>query len=68
MGGGRRFLFPKWVWTPYGGWWADPPKWKRDTAIAFATINTIIYFVYQWSDKHMVSFLSVFLILKSKLL
>jgi hypothetical protein len=58
MGGGRRFHFPKWVWTPYGGWWADPPKWKRDTAIALVAINTTMYFVFQWSEKNMVSFMS----------
>ena len=22
------------VWTPYGGWWATPAAWKRNTAIA----------------------------------
>jgi hypothetical protein len=22
------------VWAPSGGWWCNPPHWKRDTAIA----------------------------------
>ncbi|KAJ3315052.1 hypothetical protein HDV04_004852 [Boothiomyces sp. JEL0838] len=24
MGGGAKFPAPKWVWTPYGGWWPTP--------------------------------------------
>nr|KAJ3422853.1 hypothetical protein HK105_005937 [Polyrhizophydium stewartii] len=23
-GGGAHFPYPKWVWTPYGGWWTNP--------------------------------------------
>jgi hypothetical protein len=33
MGGGRQFLYPKWVWSPAGGWWANPTHWKRNTII-----------------------------------
>ncbi len=55
MGGGKRFLFPQWVWTPYGGWWADPPQWKRNTALAFLAINTAIFFVFRYSEAKMVN-------------
>ena len=23
------------VWSPAGGWWADPKHWRRNTAFAF---------------------------------
>ncbi|CAM9193791.1 unnamed protein product [Pylaiella littoralis] len=39
MGGGRHFHFPKHVWSPSGGWWANPPNWKRNTGFAFVGIG-----------------------------
>jgi hypothetical protein len=33
MGGGRKFAYPKWVWSPSGGWWPTPANWKRNSAI-----------------------------------
>ncbi|CAN0542460.1 unnamed protein product, partial [Scytosiphon promiscuus] len=39
MGGGRHFHFPKHVWSPAGGWWANPPNWKRNTGFAFVGIS-----------------------------
>ena len=39
MGGGRHFHFPKHVWSPAGGWWANPPNWKRNTGFAFVGIG-----------------------------
>eukprot|EP00898_Chlorokybus_atmophyticus_P004246 jgi/Chlat1/4822/Chrsp31S04801 len=39
MGGGGRFAYPKEIWSPAGGWWADPKYWRRNTA--FATIALI---------------------------
>jgi len=32
--GAANFPYPKWVWTPAGGWWCNPPNWKRNTMIA----------------------------------
>lgn len=26
--------YPKFVWTPCGGWYCDPPNWKRNTTFA----------------------------------
>lgn len=39
MGGGRHFHFPKHVWSPSGGWWANPTHWKRNTGFAFVGIG-----------------------------
>lgn len=33
MGGGRKFMYPHWVWSPAGGWWPSPAAWKRNTAM-----------------------------------
>lgn len=43
MGGGGTFPYPRWVWTPYGGWWAHDVNWKKSTlkaaaGIVFATL------------------------------
>jgi len=39
-GGGRRYVFPKTVWTPAGGWWnMTPPQWERNLALAFAALT-----------------------------
>lgn len=27
------FPYPKWVWSPTGGWWPHPAAWRRNTAI-----------------------------------
>ena len=26
------------VWSPAGGWWADPKHWRRNTALAFGCV------------------------------
>ena len=31
MGGGGKFPYPKWVFSPAGGWWHNPRRWRRNT-------------------------------------
>ncbi|PFX32151.1 hypothetical protein AWC38_SpisGene2972 [Stylophora pistillata] len=38
MGGVKKFDYPKYVWSPTGGWWCNPRNWKRNTAICFAVV------------------------------
>ena len=26
--------YPKFVWSPTGGWYCNPPNWKRNTGLA----------------------------------
>ncbi|KAE9573134.1 hypothetical protein CGCF415_v011659 [Colletotrichum fructicola] len=33
MGGGPKVPYPKHVWSPAGGWYAQPANWKLNTAI-----------------------------------
>lgn len=37
-GGAKRFEYPKYVWSPSGGWWCEPRNWRRNTAIGFGII------------------------------
>ncbi|KAF2479782.1 hypothetical protein BDY17DRAFT_304636 [Neohortaea acidophila] len=36
--GGPKIPYPKHVWSPAGGWYAQPANWKANTAIMGAVI------------------------------
>ncbi|KAH8751943.1 hypothetical protein F5883DRAFT_205933 [Diaporthe sp. PMI_573] len=38
MGGGPRVPYPKHVWSPAGGWYAQPSNWKVNTVVFGAVI------------------------------
>lgn len=60
MGGGNKFHYPKWVWTPTGGWWANPRNWRRNTfATAFCLVAFCQFVVIPWSDAHTVGTFSL---------
>jgi len=48
MGGGGWFYVPK-VWTPYGGWWVNPPQWKRNTGMAGLGIAVVMMGLFKVS-------------------
>jgi hypothetical protein len=50
MGGGRQFDYPKWVWSPAGGWWANPTHWKRNTAVYGAFVVLVASYTYLYSE------------------
>ncbi|KAK2066827.1 hypothetical protein P8C59_000611 [Phyllachora maydis] len=33
MGGFKKIPYPKHVWSPAGGWYAQPSNWKSNTAV-----------------------------------
>jgi len=33
--------YPKDVWSPSGGWYADPRGWRKNTAMAFGVVALI---------------------------
>jgi len=46
MGGsGPHPKYPK-VWTPTGGWYVDPPNWKRNTGIAFVALFACVTYTF----------------------
>ncbi|KAG5176408.1 hypothetical protein JKP88DRAFT_322411 [Tribonema minus] len=49
MGGGRKFHYPKYVWSPAGGWWNQPTAWQRNTAVAFGAIALLNLAVFNLS-------------------
>ena len=55
--GGRRYLFPKDVWTPSGGWWNnEPPHWERNTGIAAVAVLITAGFAFSFSAEREVCF------------
>ncbi|KAJ4165320.1 hypothetical protein LMH87_006956 [Akanthomyces muscarius] len=42
MGGGGKVPYPKHVWSPAGGWYAQPANWRGNTLIAGAVIFGIV--------------------------
>ena len=55
MGGGHHFHYPKWVWSPAGGWWGKPKQWKRDTVIFYLVSGAMLYGLYNWTEANTVS-------------
>ncbi|KAK1759349.1 hypothetical protein QBC47DRAFT_398160 [Echria macrotheca] len=49
MGGGPKVPYPKHVWSPAGGWYAQPSNWKPNTAIAGLVIFGITAAVWKLS-------------------
>ncbi|KAL0078083.1 hypothetical protein J3Q64DRAFT_1293866 [Phycomyces blakesleeanus] len=47
MGAVSRYPYPKQVWSPAGGWWAQPKTWKSNTAIA--ALGMIVTLGAVWS-------------------
>jgi len=44
-GGGAHPPTPK-VWSPAGGWYVNPPNWKRNTGIAFLFMFSTMAYVF----------------------
>ena len=50
--GAVNFPYPKWVWTPTGGYWCNPPNWKRNTALAGVIWTGIVAITFNWSSNN----------------
>ncbi|KAL1607983.1 hypothetical protein SLS60_002922 [Paraconiothyrium brasiliense] len=42
MGGGGKIPYPKHVWSPAGGWYAQPANWKANTFVMGAVLASIV--------------------------
>ncbi|KAI9167223.1 RING finger protein [Paramyrothecium foliicola] len=49
MGGGGKVPYPKHVWSPAGGWYAQPANWRGNTIIAGAVIFGIAAVTWKFS-------------------
>ena len=47
MGGGGWFYYPTHIWTPSGGWYKYPQKWKGSTAKVAGVVGLVI--MAMWS-------------------
>ncbi|PPQ73696.1 hypothetical protein CVT25_005594 [Psilocybe cyanescens] len=47
MGGGSRYPYPKYVWSPAGGWWVRPSNWASNTAVA--VLGIVVVSATVWS-------------------
>ena len=50
MGGGHKFPYPKWVWTPSGGWWPTPKNQMRNGLIYTAACGVICYYAVLYCE------------------
>ena len=44
--------YPKHVWSPAGGWYAQPKNWKANTAILSAVAFSIVAVTWKFSADH----------------
>ena len=51
QGGTKTFDYPKYVWSPSGGWWCNPRYWRRNTAVAFFAIFSLSIPVFYISSR-----------------
>ncbi|RBQ68072.1 hypothetical protein FVER14953_21076 [Fusarium verticillioides] len=49
MGGGEKVPYPKHVWSPAGGWYAQPANWRANTLIAGVVMAGIVAVTWKFS-------------------
>jgi hypothetical protein len=50
MGGLTKYPYPTFVWSHAGGWWRNPPHWKRNTAVAAILAAGAVWFTIRKSS------------------
>ncbi|KAF3903144.1 hypothetical protein ABW21_db0206841 [Orbilia brochopaga] len=51
MGGGGKIPYPKHVWSPAGGWYAQPKNWRQNSLTMAALGAGILVIVFSASTK-----------------
>jgi hypothetical protein len=41
MGGVDKYPYPKYTWSPAGGWWLETKQWRQKTGIALGVMALI---------------------------
>ena len=54
-GGGERYNYPKWVWSPTGGWWPHPRAWKPNTTAALVWVVALAVPIFVFSCRSLPS-------------
>ena len=55
MGGGHRYPYPKWVWTPSGGWWPNPKNANRNGLIYAGFMSVVCFLAVRHCEPRTVS-------------
>lgn len=42
MGGSEQYPYPKYTWSPAGGWWLQTKNWQRKTGVALVVMAVAI--------------------------
>ncbi|CAF3504410.1 hypothetical protein SNK03_002262 [Fusarium graminearum] len=50
-GGGGKVPYPKHVWSPAGGWYAQPANWRGNTLIAGVVMAGIVAVTWKFSSE-----------------
>ncbi|RKO98483.1 hypothetical protein CXG81DRAFT_30444 [Caulochytrium protostelioides] len=48
-GGGARFPYPRWVWTPFGNAWPNPRHGIMNNVVSYGIAGFVAYHVFQYS-------------------
>jgi hypothetical protein len=56
MGGGHHFEYPKWVWSPSGGWWPKPTAWKRNAGVFAFGLAMSATWLYKYATPRTVAY------------
>ncbi len=54
IGAPPQYPYPKWVWSPTGGWWPNPRKWRINTAVVVFGLVMINVPIYLYSERNQV--------------
>jgi len=51
-GGGDHWEYPKYVWSPAGGWWNNPKNGGRNTIFAAMIATAVLIPLWMYSSAH----------------
>jgi hypothetical protein len=56
MSGGGEYPYPKYTWSPAGGWWAKTKNWQRKTGVALVVMAAVAAPIALFSNVNHVKF------------
>ncbi|KAI9217059.1 hypothetical protein BC828DRAFT_392089 [Blastocladiella britannica] len=52
MGASPRVPYPRWVYSPTGGWWSQPKNWKSNTLVAAGGLALVTGLIMRWANNN----------------
>ncbi|KAG2771011.1 hypothetical protein PC129_g2262 [Phytophthora cactorum] len=56
MSGGGEYPYPKYTWSPAGGWWAKTKNWQRKTGVALVALAAVAGPIALFSSSNHIKF------------